>query len=206
MKIQLKLAASLLLAICANLSAEASQYENKQCCEPLLRDCPSWAFDCEISLLYLQPSGSNLHYVAEAEPLPVPSPSWIIDDIRPDYHFGFEAYLKVENPCREGGVILDYTHFYSKDSDSKAVSSSDMVGPFFEIGPDALLYTRAKGTVVFHYDALNLDYSLPFNYGNCLHSNLYAGVGGARIKEHLFTNIPMPMERSPAQSNPHPHF
>ena len=40
MKIQLKLAASLLLAICANLSAEASQYENKQCCEPLLRDCP----------------------------------------------------------------------------------------------------------------------------------------------------------------------
>ena len=47
-------------------------------------------------------------------------------------------------------------------------------------------FTRAqKAGVSFHYDALNLDYSLPFNYGNCLHSNLYAGVGGARIKEHL---------------------
>lgn len=60
-----------------------------------------------------------------------------------------------------------------------------MVGPFFEIGPDASAFNRAKGHVAFHYDAVNLDYGICANFGDYLHTNFFVGVAGVGIKQHL---------------------
>lgn len=146
---------------------------------------PVHTFDAYFSALFLQPTSSNLHYAAEAVPLPAPSPDWKIFDIHTDYQFAFEVGI--------GGIIhntntnlnLNWEHFHSTDSSSKTVSSSNMIGPFFEIGPDASAYKKAHGHVVFHFDAANLDYGLFTNFGNRLHTNVFAGVGFSRIKQKL---------------------
>lgn len=133
----------------------------------------------------MQPSGSNLHYVAEAIPIPVPSPNWRISDIHPDYHVGFDVSLSATNQSRLTTLTLDYAHFYSRDHASKNVPSNDMVGPFFEIGPDASAYKRAKGRATFQYDSLNLDYGVNFCFGNYFRTTFFAGIEGVRIKQHV---------------------
>src|SRR5271155_3663982 len=77
-----------------------SAYEN--CCsqeDAFADNCSSscmggYSFEGLFRALYLLPSGSDLYYAAEAIPLPLPSPNWFIEDIRPEYHFGFDVGLK----------------------------------------------------------------------------------------------------------------
>jgi hypothetical protein len=152
---------------------------NVQLCNP----CYTWGL--EGSALYLQPSGSNLHYVAEAEPLPVPSPNWIIKDVHPDYHFGFELGASAINHDRNSITKLNYVHFYSKDTSSFVAGTNDMVGPFFEIGPDASAFSNAKGEVSFHHDALNLDYGICVAFGDYVHTNFFGGLGAVRLKQNF---------------------
>ena len=64
-----------------------------------------------------------------------------------------------------------------------------MTGPFFEIGPDASLYKKSKGTTDFHFDEVNLDYGTFVHFGDRLHMNLFAGVSFARILQHRFTTF-----------------
>lgn len=165
---------------------------NAQCsgtyspCSPLDcgAGCDPLPFEIEGTLLYLQPSAANLHYVAEAFPLPLPSPNWQTNDIRPDYHFAFDVGASVHTPGSTK-ASLNYTNFRSKDSATTIAGTNDMVGPFFEIGPDAALYTRAKGRVSFEFDALDVEYGIDVNFGENLHTNFFAGVAGARIKQGL---------------------
>lgn len=148
---------------------------------------PCNTFSVEAQALYLQPSGTHLHYGAEADPLPAPTPNWKIHDIKPDYHVGFE--VKAKAFCHEKNTVafVTYSHFNATDSSSTSLPSSDMIGPFFEIGPDATPYNKAKGHADFKYNALNLDYGISVNFGNSLHTTLFAGIGGVSIKETLST-------------------
>lgn len=194
MKKLLKIAIVQWLICIGHLSAESSLIEPydsyESCCNyspnnEICLSCPCYTFDFEFDALYLQPYSSNLHYVAEALPLPLPSPNWKIRDIRPDYHFGYDVGVSAICHDRNTKARLNYIHFNSRDSDSLTAPSNDMVGPFFEIGPDATPYTKAKGHVVFHYDALNLDYGVCVKFGDYLRTNFFGGIGGVRIKQKL---------------------
>lgn len=146
---------------------------------------PSYTFQMGFTALILQPTGSYLHYAAQANPLPAPSPNWKIHDIETDYHFGFDAELSGIFHGTNSDLTLDWEHFHSEDSAHKSTPSSQMIGPFFEIGPDASPYKKARGHATFHFDQVNLDYGQYVNIGNRLQANLFAGVGYARIKETL---------------------
>jgi len=50
---------------------------------------PEYTFEIEGAALFLQPTSSNMHYLARANPLPVPTPNWIIDDIDTKYRPAF---------------------------------------------------------------------------------------------------------------------
>jgi hypothetical protein len=144
---------------------------------------PRHTFEIQLSALLLQPTGSNLHYAAEAVPLPLPSPHWKIHEIATDYHFGFDVALRGMFHHTNTNLALNWEHFHSTDSAKKTVSSNNMIGPFFEIGPDASPYKKAHGKVSFHFDEVDLTYGIFVNFGNRLRTNFFSGVSFARIEE-----------------------
>ena len=150
---------------------------------------PKHTFEIEIGALLLQPTGSNLHYAAEAIPLPVESPHWKIHDINTDYHFGFDLGLRGLFHGTNTSLTLNWEHFHGVDSASKDVSSENMIGPFFEIGPDASAYKQAHGKAKFHFDEVSLDYGICINFGNRLQTNLFSGIGFIHLHQSIFSKF-----------------
>lgn len=164
---------------------------------PVTLSSPSYTFEMYFSGLALQPFANNLDYAAEALPFnygdaqPAVSPSWVIPVISPDFHFGFDVGVAGVFESANSNLMLNWERFHSSnDSDSIVVdSSNNMVGTFFEIGPDASDYKQGKGTVSFHFDEVNLNYGTFVNFGSLLHMNLFSGVGFTRLVQHRFTTI-----------------
>lgn len=192
MKNPLKLCTALLL-----FAASADGYMNNQLNNPpqttekahsasdIFLAHPCHTFELYGTALLLQPTGNHQHYAAEAFPLPAPSPHWQIHDVSTDYHFGFDVGFRGIIHSTNTNITLNWEHFHSTDSASKKVASTDMIGPFFEIGPDASPYKKAHGKVTFHFDEANLDYGILINFGDRLKTNLYSGVSFAYIKQTL---------------------
>lgn len=190
------LLSSALLLASANIYADSACTAPNECveacpspCASVLLSTPVHSFEIHAEALYLQPTGSNLHYAAEAIPLPLPSPSWKIHGIDTDYHFGFDVGIRGIFHCANAHLTLDWTHFRSSDSASKQVSSSNMIGPFFEIGPDASAYKKAHGKATFHFDEVDLDYGVFVNIGDRLETNFYSGIGFTCIKQSLHSKF-----------------
>ena len=146
---------------------------------------PSHYFDIEFTALVLQPTASNTHYAAEAFPIPAPTPNWEIYDINPDYHFGFNIAIGGISHCTNSDLRANWKHFHSTDSDSVSIPRQDMIGPFFEIGPDESPYKSAKGHVTFHFDQANLVSGMFLNVGDRLKTHFFGGINFARVKETL---------------------
>lgn len=136
-----------------------------------------------------------MHYYAQANGFQndgsvlsdIVGPKWFIRDIETDYTFGFDVGLEWI-PCRgNSNVTLNWKRFYSTDSSSRQTEFQFMVGPFFDIGPDASAYKVAKGKVKYEFDAVNLDFGMFVNFGRCLQTNLYAGVGFMRLEQNLIS-------------------
>lgn len=151
---------------------------------------PPYTFDLQFRALALQPNSSNLHYAVEATSLPSVSPQWNIFDIHPKYHFGFDLQLEAIIHTRQTKIITNWEHVHSSDSAFHTVLlPTNMVGPFFEIGPDASDYKRAQGAVTFHFDTFNLTYGQYMIIGPCLETNFFGGVNITRIRENLFSQF-----------------
>jgi hypothetical protein len=158
---------------------------------------PNYTFEVSFSALVLQPFANNLDYSAEALPFnygdaqPAVSPDWRIREISPEFHFGFDLGIASIFHGANSNLMLNWERYHSpKDSSSHNVSNAnDMIGPFFEIGPDASVYKKAKGKTRFHFDEVNLDYGTFVHLGKSLKMNLFAGVGFARIHQSRFTTF-----------------
>ena len=162
-------------------------------------DSPPYVFEIKYTSLILQPTASNLHYAAEADPLPVPTPNWKIHDIETEYHYGFDIALGGNIPSTSTNISVDWEHYHSTDSAKTSLPETDMIGPFFEIGPDGSAYKKAKGHVQFHFDQVNLDYGIFVHFGSRMRTKFFAGIGIARIKENLkseFTNTSESVRRT----------
>lgn len=143
------------------------------------------------ALLFLQPNASNIYYGAEAITLstnpdlafPAASPSWVSLEIRPGYHPAIVLGTNFIFPATSSNVIFDVEFFSSKDSAKfTAPLESDMVGPFFDIGPNSILYKIAKGNVNFLFIGADLVAGKRVSVGSFL-ADLYSGVTYANIKE-----------------------
>lgn len=153
---------------------------------------PCYTFNGYYRALWLQPTASNLCYGAEADPLPAPTPNWKIHDINTDYNYGYEVGLGAIIHDRNTKLKLSWSHFTSSDSNTKSLSSQDMIGPLFEIGPDSTPYNSARGRVNFDYDYACIDYGILVNFGCHLLSNFYLGISGAKIKQELVSKFVNP--------------
>lgn len=140
-------------------------------------------FDISFTALVLQPNSTNLHYAVEAIPLPAPSPNWNIFEIAPKHHFGFELAAGWNFRNADTSLRLDWQHFKSTDRAAAAVGSENMVGPFFEIGPDASAYKNVIGETTFHFDMVTLNYGLTLDYDTCAQASFLTGVTILRLTQ-----------------------
>lgn len=131
----------------------------------------------------LKPMASNLHETAIAYPLPAPTPNWYVQDVKPQYHFGFDVGLNAMFHSANTSLMFNWQYFHSSDSTTTTVPVTDMVGPFFEIGPDAAPYTISTGHAHFLFNEANIDYGVLVNFGSRAQANLFAGVSYAYIKQ-----------------------
>jgi hypothetical protein len=101
----------------------------------------------------------------------------VIAGIPSEFHFGFDVGIAGMFHKTNSGLMLNWERFHRpKDSDSFTVSNDAyIIGPFFEIGPDASLYKSAKGSVRFKFDEVNLDFGTFIDIGSRLHTNLLQG-------------------------------
>lgn len=160
---------------------------------------PKCVFETSFTGLALQPFANNLDYAAEALPFnydsgdadPAISPSWVIPVISPDFHFGFD--LRVAGIFKDvsSKLMLNWERYHSSDDSASLTvdSINNMIGTFFEIGPDASTYKKGSGKVSFHFDEVNLDYGTIVRFGRRLYTNLFAGVGFGRLVQHRLSTI-----------------
>lgn len=131
---------------------------------------------------FLKPGSSLLHYAAEALPLPLPSPSWCIFDVHPGYHFGFDLGMQAST-IDDHLCMINWQHFDSSHKEAVSVAAQNMVGPFFEIGPDASAYSNAIGAVQFNFNEINIDVGHAWQSAEKLQTNVFAGVSIVGIRQ-----------------------
>lgn len=156
----------------------------------LASPCYSAAFD--FCALFLKPSSGDLHYAAQATPLPAPSPNWKIHEIHPEYHFAFDIGGEVALHKTNSNLLLDWLHFHSVDTASVSVPASQMLGPFFTIGPNAAPYDHSHGKAHYKFDAIDLDFGMLMHLGDRFTANLFGGVTYAYIKQTVIASFSDP--------------
>lgn len=149
--------------------------------------------DLGAGFLFLQPSSSNLNIGAEAITLPVSSPRWKSFEIEPDYHLGFSLLARQTIDEHNTSLQFFWEHLWTNDSDSRTlcdvnnVCSDNKVGPFFDIGSDALNYKNAIGSVRHDYDAFHLHLDRSYSCDEYFKTNFFAGLDCTRIQQALTT-------------------
>ncbi len=154
--------------------------------EPVYCNDSSYCIDVQFRALILKPSSNNLHYAAQARPLPLTTPFWDIFDIKTKYHFGFEVGLLRFDPYNGTHFAANCTHYNSASSSAHQVpTGTDMIGPFFEIGPDASSYKIATGSAKFKFDSVHLTAGQCVQLVDCLNTNFFAGINITYLKQEL---------------------
>ncbi len=170
---------------------------SQQCCPETLNPCGlTYGFYGEF--LYLQPNGTDLFYGASAigisptgsgdSPISsIASPDWTILQIEPDYHPGFEVGLRLGSNSDNITVTANWERLHATDTNSFTASAAagNMVGPFFDIGPNSAAYKVAKGKAVSHFDAVNLMFGKNLCFFNNFRTEFYGAAAFARIEQTL---------------------
>jgi hypothetical protein len=141
-------------------------------------------FEISGSLLYLQPGAGNLEYGTLVSPLPVPTPNWSNQSLRPDFSPAFGFGLRYM-PSQANDIELNWTHLNTSANASVTATPSQMVGPPFEIGPEAALFSIGRGNVTFAYDSVHLDAGHTFCADCDFQLRVFGGAELARIGQTL---------------------
>ena len=148
-------------------------------------------FEVGGSLLYLQPGAGNLEYGTLVTPLPLATPNWANQSLKPDFSPAFRLGLRYM-PSESNDIQLNWTHLDSSTSGSFSAGPTQMVGPPYLIGPESALYKHADGSVQSSYDAVNLDGGHTFCVECSFQLRAFGGVEFARIGQNLSGSFQSP--------------
>lgn len=152
-------------------------------------------FEFNVSALYLQPLANNLGWSVTTTVLPIPSPNWHVNVIKPDFGPGFNlgGRYHLANPGTD--LQFNWSHLSTKDQDSVIVDpASQWVSPFSQTGTPPTQTGQITGisllkvgsvTVHFKYDAFNLDLGKSVSIGSNLQSRLFTGLSAVFLKENI---------------------
>lgn len=141
-------------------------------------------FEVSGSLLYLQPGAGDLEYGTLITPLPLVTPTWTNQALKPDYSPAFRAGLRYM-PTDADDIQMNWTHLSATANASVFAAPTQMVGPPYLIGPESALYKDGFGAVQSQYDAVNLDVGHSFCVECPFQLRVFGGVEYARIGQSL---------------------
>ncbi len=146
-------------------------------------------FEYDITALALKPAASNLNYAILNKALPLQSPSWTEQELKPGYAPAFELGARY---IFQGGndISLDWTHLSSSTSSSVTANGVDyFVGPDYQIGPDAIPIRSAVGNVKFKYDVVNLDVGQYVDFGSHVEMRFFGGLSTGFLRQDMQTTF-----------------
>jgi hypothetical protein len=162
-------------------------------------------FEISGSLLYLQPSAGNLEYGTLVTPLPLVSPSWENQLLKPNYSPAFSIGARyIANESTD--IALNWTHLKTTTNASVFATPTQMVGPPFLIGPESALYKEGYGTTQFTFDSVNLDAGYTFCADCSFQLRAFGGVEYARIGQDLTGTFQSPDGSASMASTTHSLF
>lgn len=174
------LACGVLIGPARSQDAEMPQVEN----EGLRVWVPESTLEVNATLLYLQPGSGALQYGTLINPLPVPTPYWQNQAVRPGFSPAFNVGLKYGSDWG-GDIQLNWTHLNAGGGSAMAAVGGEMVGPPYEIGPGSAVFTSATANANFNFDAINLDVGLQARFGPHIQVRPFAGLQGTSINQNL---------------------
>lgn len=141
-------------------------------------------FEVSGSLSFLQPGAGNLEYGTLTTPLPLPTPNWANQSLKPNFTPSFTLGARYMASVSDD-IQLNWTHLHANTTDSFAASPTQMVGPPYLIGPESALYKLGSGAVSHSFDAVNLDAGHTFCAECFFQFRAFGGVEVARIGQNL---------------------
>ncbi|MES2218302.1 MAG: Lpg1974 family pore-forming outer membrane protein [Pseudomonadota bacterium] len=143
-------------------------------------------FELTFDPILLKPGASNLNYVIYNNELPVQSPKWYEQELKPKYTFAFLLAGRYVFPDSRD-IALDWTHMKSTNTSSSvaAPSASYFLGPDYQIGPAGTVVRNSTGSVNFNYDVINLTVGQLINLGPNLTFHLFGGISDGLLREEV---------------------
>jgi hypothetical protein len=145
---------------------------------------PPHHFEISGSLLYLQPGAGDLEYGTLITPLPITTPNWANQSLKPGFSPSFRVGVRYM-PNQSNDIELNWTHLNSTANGSFVAAPTQMVGPPYLIGPESALYQDASGSVRSAYDSVNLDGGHTFCADCPFQLQAFGGVEFARIGQTM---------------------
>lgn len=179
-----------------------------QAIEVTIPNLPS-GYEFTASILYLKPGADNLGWAVVTDFLPVTTPTWHVQTMKPGYEFGFNLGTRYIFPNSGTDVQLNWSHLNTHDTSNVAVDPStrptrQWISPFSQTGtaPEGGEVTGiaslkvANAKLSFNYDVVNLDVGKFIDFGSNMRTRFFSGLSGVRIKEKLrstFQGLPLPI-------------
>ena len=144
--------------------------------------------------LLLQPTSSTQGYAILTSPFPIPTPNWQVQEVNSDYHFGFYAggSYTFERPGAD--VRLGWIRLESNDSSAATADSSQFVGPFYEIGPNAGSLRQTQGQLKRDFNFVTLDFGQTIDIGEAFRLRFLGGLDYLYIKQNLVASFSSPTD------------
>jgi hypothetical protein len=150
------------------------------------------------SVLYLRPGAENLGWGVITNFLPLTTPTWEVQTLKPRHHTGFNLGAQYACPNTGSDLALNWSHLRTLDHMHVAVNPSTQptvqwVSPFSQTGTAPVngnvtgisQLKSANASVRFHYDALNFEIANHVDFGCNMNMRFFTGLSGVRIKETL---------------------
>lgn len=141
-------------------------------------------FEVSGTASFLQPGAGNLEYGTLTNPLPLVTPHWQNQSLKPNFTPSFSLGARYM-PDESKDIQLNWTHLRNTATDSFFASPTEMVGPPYLIGPESALYKNGSGSVKTAYDVVNLDAGYNFCAECSFQMRAFGGVSAARIGQNL---------------------
>ena len=145
---------------------------------------PRHHFEISGSLLYLQPGAGDLEYGTLITPLPITTPNWANQSLKPGFSPSFQVGISYM-PNQSNDIELNWTHLNNTASGSFSAGPTQMVGPPYLIGPESASYQDASGSVRSAYDSVKLDGGHTFCADCPFQLQAFGGIEFARIGQTM---------------------
>jgi len=143
-------------------------------------------YEFDIAAVFLKPGAGNLNYVINNKELPAQSPTWVEEEIKPDFKPGFELTSRYLFPNTCTSVALSWTNLYNDENASIAADGvSYFLGPDYEIGPGGLVIRNATGNAKFWYNVVNLDFAKDVKIDHNLDIRFFGGLSFGSLLEKV---------------------